>query len=371
MPPMVDTAPQPQEVKLLAGGVVYRLEEVGVLCAFAGLSYLLGQNGKSRPFGFLEIDGVAWLVIDQWFKSSLFWQFGGNVFGRGSMAEMLFDPVTPVVIFLPKQCFAEEVAGCYHLSILYCRRTDADSAPAQYNSMNFEISPKDLSGIFSLYQDKSEESRGAELKFVAGRGGSKYLLHGTHSTNIGLYSHISKGIRKNSIDERSIYYGANTQPPQKVKSFWRLLWEAMSDFTLRILIVAAVLSIILEESLASDDRTRRTNWIEGFSILLAVVICALVSALNNFQKEKQFRKLNEISEDRKVYSVIRESETTTVNQSELVTGDVVIVREGSEVPVDGWLLEAAELYVDESSMTGESEPVPKALLDECLAALKK
>ena len=43
-----------------------------------------------------------------------------------------------------------------------------------------------------------------------------------------------------------------------------------------------------------------------------------------------------------------------VNQNDLVTGDVMIVREGSEVPVDGWLLEAAEMCVDESSMTGES-----------------
>jgi magnesium-transporting ATPase (P-type) len=115
------------------------------------------------------------------------------------------------------------------------------------------------------------------------------------------------------------------------------VWEALSDFTLRILVVAAVLSIIMEEALA-DDEHRKTSWIEGISILLAVAICALVTAVNNYQKEKQFLKLNEISEDRKVYSVIRESETLTVNQSELVTGDVLIIREGSEVPVDGWLL---------------------------------
>lgn len=102
-----------------------------------------------------------------------------------------------------------------------------------------------------------------------------------------------------------------------------------------------------------------------------MAICALVTAVNNRQKEKQFLKLNEISEDRKVYTVVRESETLVVSQNDLVTGDIVIVREGSEVPVDGWLLEAAEIHVDESSMTGESEPVAKAVLEDCLAAMKK
>jgi magnesium-transporting ATPase (P-type) len=68
----------------------------------------------------------------------------------------------------------------------------------------------------------------------------------------------------------------------------------LSDFTLRVLIVAAILSIILEESVATGD-AQQTGWIEGVSILLAVMICATVTAVNNYQKEKQFQKLNHIS----------------------------------------------------------------------------
>jgi Ca2+ transporting ATPase len=105
--------------------------------------------------------------------------------------------------------------------------------------------------------------------------------------------------------------------------------------------------------------------------LLAVLICALVTALNNYQKEKQFRKLNVISETNKTCTVIREHETHVINYNEIVTGDIMYIREGMEIPVDGWLIEAAEIYVDESSMTGESEPVAKNILENCLNAIKK
>ena len=66
-----------------------------------------------------------------------------------------------------------------------------------------------------------------------------------------------------------------------------LIWEALKDFTLRILLVAAVLSIVLETSTAEADH-RSIAWIEGFAILIAVFVCTLVSAVNDYQKERQF-----------------------------------------------------------------------------------
>lgn len=63
------------------------------------------------------------------------------------------------------------------------------------------------------------------------------------------------------------------------------MFEALNDFTLKILIVAAVVSIVIEMIVSAH---RETAWIEGFAILVAVMVCALVTAINDLQKEKQF-----------------------------------------------------------------------------------
>ena len=62
-----------------------------------------------------------------------------------------------------------------------------------------------------------------------------------------------------------------------------MLWDALEDFTLRILIVASIITIAVEVGTADADH-RSTAWIEGFAILVAVFISALVTAVNDYQK---------------------------------------------------------------------------------------
>lgn len=59
--------------------------------------------------------------------------------------------------------------------------------------------------------------------------------------------------------------------------------EALDDFILKILLLAACLSIGLEVGVAAPE-DRSTAWIEGFAILIAVFVCATVTAVNNYQK---------------------------------------------------------------------------------------
>ncbi len=66
----------------------------------------------------------------------------------------------------------------------------------------------------------------------------------------------------------------------------------MEDFTLRILIVASIISIAIEVGTATPDH-RSTAWIEGAAVMLAVMISATVTAVNDYQKERQFQKLNQ------------------------------------------------------------------------------
>jgi magnesium-transporting ATPase (P-type) len=76
----------------------------------------------------------------------------------------------------------------------------------------------------------------------------------------------------------------------QTKGFCRLLWEALQDFLLQVLIVAAIVSIVLQ--VVFDEDHRSTAWIEGFAIIIAVAVISLVTAFNNYEKEQQFKKLN-------------------------------------------------------------------------------
>ena len=65
------------------------------------------------------------------------------------------------------------------------------------------------------------------------------------------------------------------------------------------------------------------------------------------------------ADKKKLYSVRRDGDNMEMHHSELLVGDVVIMREGMEIPVDGLLIEASQVLTDESAMTGETEPVKK------------
>ena len=80
-------------------------------------------------------------------------------------------------------------------------------------------------------------------------------------------------------------------------TFWELCWNALQDFTVLILLVAGVVSIVLGLTVESKDDA---GWIEGAAILLAVAVVVLVTAVNDYQKERQFQELSAITRDAKV-----------------------------------------------------------------------
>ena len=129
--------------------------------------------------------------------------------------------------------------------------------------------------------------------------------------------------------------------------------------------VCACVSIAVEEGTATDDE-KPIAWIDGFAIMIAVIVSSSVQAVNDYQKEKQFQVLNRISDDRKKVTLIRDSQLFTLNNSELLVGDIVQLVEGMDIPADGLVLEAAELFTDESAMTGETEPIQKQSLRDCI-----
>ncbi|CAB1346202.1 unnamed protein product [Coregonus sp. 'balchen'] len=122
------------------------------------------------------------------------------------------------------------------------------------------------------------------------------------------------------IDKRKEVFGQNLIPPKKPKTFLQLVWEALQDVTLIILEVAAIVSLGLSfyrppdaerEHCGSaaggveDDGEAEAGWIEGAAILLSVVCVVLVTAFNDWSKEKQFRGLQSRIEQEQKFAVVR------------------------------------------------------------------
>ncbi|XP_077002454.1 plasma membrane calcium-transporting ATPase 3 isoform X8 [Tamandua tetradactyla] len=179
----------------------------------------------------------------------------------------------------------------------------------------------------------------------------------------------------NDLEKRRQIYGENFIPPKQPKTFLQLVWEALQDVTLIILEVAAIVSLGLsfyappgEESEAcgnvaagaEDEGEAEAGWIEGAAILLSVICVVLVTAFNDWSKEKQFRGLQSRIEQEQKFTVIRNGQLLQVPVAALVVGDIAQVKYGDLLPADGVLIQGNDLKIDESSLTGESDHVRKS-----------
>lgn len=112
-------------------------------------------------------------------------------------------------------------------------------------------------------------------------------------------------------------------------------------------------------------------WVEGTAILLAVAICSVVTATNDYNKENKFRELFEIEQEKKEIEVVRGGRRRAISPEDVVVGDLVVLKSGMDIVGDGVVVEASQVEVDESSMSGESEPQRKDILRRCLIEREK
>ncbi|XP_072276356.1 plasma membrane calcium-transporting ATPase 2 isoform X6 [Pyxicephalus adspersus] len=178
------------------------------------------------------------------------------------------------------------------------------------------------------------------------------------------------------LEKRRQVYGRNFIPPKKPKTFLQLVWEALQDVTLIILEIAAIISLGLSfyrppggdnegcggaAAGAEDEGEAEAGWIEGAAILLSVVCVVLVTAFNDWSKEKQFRGLQSRIEQEQKFTVVRGSQVIQIPVAELVVGDIAQVKYGDLLPADGVFIQGNDLKIDESSLTGESDQVRKSV----------
>ncbi len=122
-------------------------------------------------------------------------------------------------------------------------------------------------------------------------------------------------------------------PEPVVRSIFYYIFESLKDTTLIILIVAAAVSLLF----AIIAHEGKNGWLDSIGIFIAIFLVSTVTSFNNWTKEKQFRELNKIKEQRKV-KVIRDGKHFEILISEVMVGDLVVLETGDQVPADGLYL---------------------------------
>ena len=146
------------------------------------------------------------------------------------------------------------------------------------------------------------------------------------------------------MEKSRLEHGENVLTPPKRQSMWHLYLEKYRDPMIRILLIAAVVSLVL--AFVKQD------FIETVGIIFAILLATTVGFIFERDAARKFDVLTQLGEEQPV-KVLREGKTVEIPRREVVVGDVVIVETGDEVPADGKLFESTDLQVDESSLTGE------------------
>ena len=153
------------------------------------------------------------------------------------------------------------------------------------------------------------------------------------------------GLSDEEVRSRQKVYGYNELSKKKRKSIFKLALYELKDPMIIILILASILSFILDE------------FVEGYVILFIVFINTIISVVQQKKAEASIEALKSMSAP--TAHVIRNNSEIIIPASELVIGDIVILEAGSVVPADIRLIESANLKIQESALTGETVPVEK------------
>ncbi|KAL4916213.1 hypothetical protein BDW62DRAFT_202890 [Aspergillus aurantiobrunneus] len=177
---------------------------------------------------------------------------------------------------------------------------------------------------------------------------------------------------ENAYFDRKRVFGSNKLPEKKTKGILELAWLAYNDKVLILLTVAAVISLALGiyQSLTAEPGEPRVQWVEGVAIIVAILIVVVVGAANDWQKERQFVKLNKKKEDRMV-KVVRSGKMTEVSIHDILVGDLMHLEPGDLVPVDGIYVGGHNIKCDESSATGESDVLRKSPAQDVYGAIER
>ena len=152
------------------------------------------------------------------------------------------------------------------------------------------------------------------------------------------------GLNDEQVRSSRQQYGDNVLTPPKKTSLWKLYLDKYRDPIIQILLIAALVSLVL--AFVEHD------FVETLGIFIAIFIATTVGFYFECDAARKFRVLTAINEDQSV-KVRRDGKVMEAPRRDVVVGDIILVETGDEVPADAVLVEAVNLQIDESSLTGE------------------
>ncbi|KZV54536.1 calcium-transporting ATPase 1, chloroplastic [Dorcoceras hygrometricum] len=159
-------------------------------------------------------------------------------------------------------------------------------------------------------------------------------------------------ISDESFDHRREVYGINKFTESPAKGFWLFVWEALQDTTLMILAFCALVSLVV--GIATEGWPRGAH--DGLGIVASILLVVFVTATSDYKQSLQFKDLDK--EKKKItVQVTRNGYRQKISIFDLLSGDIVHLSVGDQVPADGLFISGYSLLINESSLTGESEPI--------------
>ena len=223
-------------------------------------------------------------------------------------------------------------------------------------SSDFNISAIDLENLMGKYKERGSDFQ--DLKYFEEKSVQELITL--------LRTDTEKGLE--SLEGREETFGSNKVFVEPVPPFCAYVWEALKDLMVRILIVAAIVSIVLGCAF-SDEPSK--DWVDGASIVIAVLVVVLVGSITDYQKEQKFHELNEVQAEGTKYKLIRNRQPEDHISDDILVGDLIMINYGEILPADVLLIEGNGIKMDESALTGESDAMKKEKLEKCLELLKE
>jgi Ca2+-transporting ATPase len=225
---------------------------------------------------------------------------------------------------------------------------------------------KDIKDIKNMLMELSSEDmiqnwQDKRRKFEDPNG-----IAGIHNLLRNLNTDPVHGLSTYDVDKMRYEYGDNMMPELPSKTLIEMFFESFEDETLQILIGAAGLSvgIGLYDSWASG--WEKPSYMEGVSIFIAILLVAIVTSWNNYVKEQQFKKLNQVSENISVKIIRDGKQMDNLKLTDIVVGDLVRICAGFKIPADGVVvsIDSNTLIVNESAINGEPDPKEKKITED-------
>ncbi|XP_057498810.1 putative calcium-transporting ATPase 11, plasma membrane-type isoform X2 [Actinidia eriantha] len=199
----------------------------------------------------------------------------------------------------------------------------------------FNVDPDELASIARSHDTKGLESHGGVEGFAR-----KICVS------------LNDGVVSSDVPERQKVYGLNRFVEKPSRPFWMFVWDALQDLTLITLMVCAGISIGV--GIATEGWPK--GMYDGLGIILCIFLVVFVTAISDYKQSLQFKDLDKEKKNI-IVQVTRDGTRQKVSIYDLVVGDIVHLSIGDQVPADGLFVSGYSLSVDESSLSGESEPV--------------